>query len=207
MLLDLIKLYWFRIRYRNQNSHNLTYAVNIFDLKHCHIGKWTYGGIQINDWSTKDYKVKIGNYCSIGPNVLFLLGSDHALDTITTYPLKVKKLKMVNKEAFSKGDITLGDDVWVGANVTICSGVTIGQGAVIAAGAVVTKDIEPYAIVGGVPARIIRYRFTQEIIQQLLTVNLDDLLSGTSLINIETFYEKINSKDDLDRVLKDYSYE
>lgn len=207
MLLGLIKLYWFRIRYRNRNSHNLTYAVNIFDLRHCHIGKWTYGGIQINDWSSKDYKVKIGNYCSIGPNVLFLLGSDHALDTITTYPLKVKKLKMVNKEAFSKGDIILGDDVWIGANVTVCSGVTIGQGAVIAAGAVVTKDVEPYAIVGGVPARIIRYRFTQEIIQQLLTVNLDDLLSGTSLINIEIFYEKINSKGDLDRVLKDYSYE
>ena len=114
---------------------------------------------------------------------------------------------MVNKEAFSKGDITLGDDVWVGANVTICSGVTIGQGAVIAAGAVVTKDVEPYTIVGGVPARIIRYRFSQEIIKRLLTVDLERLLGRTSVANIGTFYKKINNNDDLERMLKDCNYE
>lgn len=194
MLLGLIKLYWFRIRYRNRNSHNLTYAVNIFDLKHCHIGKWTYGGIQINDWSSKDYKVKIGNYCSIGPNVLFLLGSDHALDTITTYPLKVKKLKMINKEAFSKGDIILGDDVWIGANVTVCSGVTIGQGAVIAAGAVVTKDVEPYAIVGGVPARIIRYREANLYKAHLLKVDITEIIDKANEKNINEYYNKLSNK-------------
>lgn len=199
MIKDYLKLFCFRREFKKANMHNFTHAVNIFDINHVEIGKWSYGGIQINDWGLNDYKVKIGSYCSIGPNVLFLLGSDHSMHTITTYPLKVKKLKIVEKEALSKGDIILKDDVWVGANVTICSGCIIGQGAVIAAGAVVTKDVPAYAIVGGVPAHVIKYRFSTDIVDKLKKIDLVNLLDNANERNIEHFYESIseNNIDDL----------
>lgn len=184
------------------NAHNQTHAVNIFNMNHIEVGRMTYGGIEINDWGFENYKVKIGSYCSIGPGVLFLLGSDHNLDTITTYPLKVKKLQSVQKEAFSKGDITLGDDVWIGANVIICSGVKIGQGAVIAAGAVVTKDVDSYAVVGGVPARLIKYRFSQKIIDSLEHTCIADILDKADNLNIDLFYRKID-ENNADTILKE----
>lgn len=81
---------------------------------------------------------------------------------VSTYPFK-RKLFHGGEEAVSKGDIIVGDDVWVGYGATILSGVHIGQGAVIAAGAVVNKDVPPYAIVGGIPAKVIKYRFSESV--------------------------------------------
>ena len=75
-------------------------------------------------------------------------------------------------EAWSKGPIVINDDVWLGTNALILSGIEIGQGAVIAAGAVVTNDIPPYAIAAGVPAKVIKYRFNQEMIDKLLQLDL-----------------------------------
>ena len=71
----------------------------------------------------------------------------------------------------TNGDIVVGDDVWVGQRAIIMSGVNIGQGAVIGAGAIVTKNVPPYAIVGGIPAKVIRYRFSEELIQELLKID------------------------------------
>lgn len=195
MIFSLIRLFIFRRKYRKVNKHNLSHAVNVFNLQHITAGKYTYGGIQINDWGCNDYKVIIGNYCSVGPNVLFLLGSDHNLSTLTTYPLKVKKHHCVSFEANSKGNIVLLDDVWIGANVTICSGVTIGQGAVVAAGAVVTKDVPPYAIVGGVPAKIIKYRFSEEIIKKLSEIDIVELLDKSNTKNLDLFYTKLTEEN------------
>ncbi len=195
MIFTLLKLLLFKKKYRKLNKYNLTHAVNFFDLNHVEVGKWSYGGIQINDWGKDDNKVIIGNYCSIGPNVLFLLGSDHNLNTLTTYPLKVKKLNCVLKEANSKGDIVLADDVWLGANVTICSGVTIGEGAVVAAGTVVTKDVPPYAIVGGVPAKIIKYRFSEKIIKRLTEIDIVELLDKSNTKNLDLFYTKLTEEN------------
>lgn len=195
MIFNYIKLFIFRRKYRKVNNHNFTHAVNMFNLKHIEVGKWSYGGIQINDWGFDEHKVIIGNYCSIGPDVLFLLGSDHNLSTLTTYPLKVKKHHCVSFEANSKGDIVLSDDVWIGANVTICSGVTIGQGSVIATGAVVTKDVPPYAIAGGVPAKIIKCRFSEKLIKKLTKINIGELLDYSNLKNLEYFYTKLTEEN------------
>ncbi len=79
--------------------------------------------------------------------------------------------KDANKDAVAKGGITIGHDVWVGARANILSGVTIGNGAVVACGAVVTKDVPAYAIVGGNPAQVIRFRFTEDQIKSLLEIN------------------------------------
>lgn len=113
---------------------------------------WTWG---------EGAKLYIGKFCSIGANVQFLLGGEHHTEWITTYPFNVL-LKDVYPSsetcAKTKGDIRIGNDVWIGNDAKILSGVTIGNGAVIASSAVVTEYVEPYTVVGGVPAKFIKDR-------------------------------------------------
>ena len=112
-------------------------------------------------------KVIIGDYCSIGQNVYFVT-ANHALDLVTTYPFKSLEKFYTDQSLPISDDHVLckptlvGNDVWIGNNVQIMAGVTIGDGAVIAAGSIVTKDVAPYAIVGGNPAKLIRYRIEDE---------------------------------------------
>jgi len=101
-----------------------------------------------------------------------MMGGEHRIDWVTTYPFNVlnKKYSYVKGHPMSKGDIKIGNDVWVGMNATIMSGVTIGDGAVIANGSIVSKDVKPYEIVGGNPAKHIKFRFDEEIINNLLEI-------------------------------------
>ena len=130
----------------------------------------SYGIPTIEDWE-QGSTVEIGSFCSIAKNVLILLGGNHRLDWISTYPFtpmfhtKNPSMKDYNT---TKGNVIIKNDVWIGMNSIILSGVTIGNGAVIAAGSVVTKDIPDYAVAAGNPARVIKYRFTQETIDLLL---------------------------------------
>ena len=152
-------------------SDSLVKPVSYYNMDRIVIGKKSYGDLFIIDETPINVMVKIGNYCSIAPKVVFLLGAEHNINTVSTYPFKAIDYG-VKKEAGSKGDIVIADDVWIGYGAIITSGVTIGQGAVIAAGAVVTKDIPPYAVVGGCPAKIIKYRLSENIRKQLLEVNI-----------------------------------
>ncbi|WP_068171241.1 CatB-related O-acetyltransferase [Neokomagataea thailandica] len=136
------------------------------------IGEHTYGKPEIIEPAYAS--LEIGRFCSIGPKVLIILGN-HRYDTVTTYPFKTLKAFWPEAEDAvddhtSKGGIIIGHDVWVGARAVILSGVTVGSGAIIAAGAIVTKDVPPYSIVGGNPARVIRYRFSEDVIQKLLAI-------------------------------------
>jgi acetyltransferase-like isoleucine patch superfamily enzyme len=187
-----IKLEKFRKKWRNKNPHNYTIANNLFDYQKIVVGRKTYGYLNITDYSEADTKVYIGSYCSIAPGVQFLLGGEHQLHSLSTYPFKTMNFGYV-KEAGSKGDITVADDVWIGTNAIICSGITIDQGAVIAAGAVVTRNVPAYAIVGGNPARIIKYRFAQEIIQYLQETDLARLFDSFTSRQLDTIYQTLDT--------------
>jgi hypothetical protein len=119
----------------------------------------------------------IGKFCSIACGAKFLFNcANHTLKSLSTYtfPLFYKDWDLEKSDVATawdnKGDIVIGNDVWIGYEAVIMAGVHIGNGAIIAARAVVTKDVPPYTIVGGVPARPIRKRFDEEVIQELETL-------------------------------------
>ena len=161
--------YWNWFTWKRANRHNRTAPVNVFDHAKVRVGKGTYGGIEAFFFGAADERIEIGNYVSIGPHVTFLAGGEHRLDGVSTYPFLAYGAGEV--EAVSKGSIVVKDDVWIGLGAKILSGVTIGQGAVIAAGAVVVKDVPPYAIVGGVPAKLIRWRFSETVRNKLAAID------------------------------------
>ena len=122
--------------------------------------------------------VRLGKYCSIGENCTFVL-SNHVTDRFTTFPtacLGAPPLFSVgNASSFSRGDILIGSDVWIGANCTVMDNITIGDGAVVGAGSVVTKSVPPYSIVGGAPARHIRFRFTEPLVAEIVALRFWEL--------------------------------
>jgi len=130
------------------------------------IGHGTYGKPVIHDFHET---LNIGKYCSIGPDVTIILGGNHRPDWVTTYPFNqiYRELRHIKGHPTSKGPINIGHDVWIGAGCMILSGVNVGNGACIAAGSVVVKDIPPFAIAGGNPAKVLKYRFDEETIKQL----------------------------------------
>lgn len=136
------------------------------------IGEYSYGTPQIR-WLIGKERVSIGKFCSFSPGVQILMSGNHPIDTVSSYPFaSLKDLwpGALGECPTAKGDVQIGHDVWVGLDAVILSGVTVGDGAVIAAKAVVTKDVPPYAIAAGNPARIVKYRFDEDTIQMLLEV-------------------------------------
>lgn len=126
-----------------------------------------------------------------------MLQGEHRIDTISTYPFHVQVMKDKATEALSRGDIIVKDDVWIGENALIMSGVTLGQGCIVAAGAVVTKDVPPYAIVGGVPAKVIRYRFTEAQIEKLIQIDYSNLTDDMIREHIDELYQSVDDNTEL----------
>lgn len=177
--------------------------------KDCRIGRYTYGyqGLLEN----YPFALTIGRYCSI--NNTARIWNNHPIEYVTTHPFLDCKMffswdKQEKREEYCKRygrffnnvdyensfirnnePVIIGNDVWIGANVIILPGVTIGDGAILAAGAVITKNVEPYAVVGGVPAKIIRFRFDEEVIQKFLKIKWWDWPIEKIEENIELFYQ------------------
>ena len=182
-------------QWRKKNPHNSTYLIqNGSPIGEVKVGKHTYGGLNVLNCTSN--KLVIGNYCSIAKQTAFILGVDHRMSGVSTYPFK-KLMLHGEQEAISKGDIIIEDDVWIGYGAIILSGVHIGQGAAIAAGAVVSKDVPPYAIVGGVPAKIIKYRFSEPVRRQLERIDFSKIDDEFVEKHISQLYEEIDENTDL----------
>jgi acetyltransferase-like isoleucine patch superfamily enzyme len=146
------------------------------------IGAFSYGRPKVR-FPELGARLAIGRYCSIADKVEILLGGNHRTDWVTTYPFSALRdlwpmAPDVNDYHTSRGDVTIGSDVWLGSGAIILSGVTVGHGAVVAAGALVTRDVPPYAIVGGNPAKLIRFRFDETVVAALLETAWWDLPQG-----------------------------
>lgn len=136
---------------------------------HYSIGVGSYGLPIVHDWQ-EGATLRIGAYTSIAEHVEIFLGGHHRADWVTTYPFPAMVPEAVDipDYAFSRGDVVIGSDVWLCTNAIILSGVSVGHGAIVAAGAVVSRDVAPYSVVAGNPARHVRWRFTEAIREALL---------------------------------------
>lgn len=193
-IVGYFKLAIFKCRWRKKNKHNFTDAQNIYPLNVVSVGKETYGSLRVLYFSNPNEKLKIGSYCSIGGDVVFVLGGNHPLELLSTYPFAKHFHKPEQKieDKSTKGPINIGSDVWIGHGVIILSGVTIGQGAVIGAGSVVSKDVPPYSIYLG--NRVVKYRFSQEIIDELIKIDYDKI-TRDQLFEIEPLMYQTVTKD------------
>jgi acetyltransferase-like isoleucine patch superfamily enzyme len=153
----------------NVNLENKTFVGSDCSIIDTKLGSHSY----INS-NTKILSADIGKYTSIGSNVMIGVGQ-HPTNLVTTHPAFYSNNKAFETysdkmyyEEFDK--CIIGNDVWIGSNSTILNGVKIGDGAIIALGAVVTKDVQPYSIVGGIPAKVLKFRFNENIIDRLLQI-------------------------------------
>lgn len=164
-LITFIRMYFYmsllKIKLRNLGNNSLIYYAHIVEPYNVSIGHHVY--INRNcDLITTGSRIEIGNYVIIGPNVT-IIAQNHDISNW--------KKPMIYSSKYKRGDIKIADDVWIGANVTILAGVTISRGSVIGAGAVVTKNVEAFSIVGGVPAKKIKDRFSENIRKQASQIN------------------------------------
>jgi len=168
---------------RRKRKKSLFTKDRLKDQKHVvEVGDHTYGHPKVFYWQ-ENATLKIGKFCSIAEDVVIFLGGNHRVDWVTTYGFPVfldewpegagieNGPGFVKGRPYTKGDVIIENDVWIGYGVTIMSGVKIGNGAVVGARAVVTRDVEPYTIVAGNPARVIRKRFSEEVIGKLLKLS------------------------------------
>jgi acetyltransferase-like isoleucine patch superfamily enzyme len=171
------------------------------------IGKYTYGhqNIEIYYWGEGTW-LDIGSFCSISGYVHVYLGGNHRLDWATTYPfghINQNIFDSFNGEGHpqTKGNVVIGNDVWIGTHVTIMSGVIIGDGATIANNSVITKDVEPYAVVGGNPAKFIKKRFDDETVNQLLELKWWEL-EDSHINQMSSYLCNSNFKEYLPELIK-----
>ncbi len=203
---DFIKRTEFRsleYDWRKKNEHNYITLnplsdPNAIDLTT--IGRMSYGSPIIRTYGNQSCRLCIGSFVSIAEDVSIMLAGGHYLKHLSSFPFKTYLLGQ--NESLSKGEVKIEDDVWIGARAVIMSGVSIGRGAIIAANAVVNKDVPPFSIVGGVPARVIKYRFSPDIINKLMELDFSKLTYEIIRREMDQLYKEIDSVEDLETIIK-----
>ena len=204
--------------YPNENIKTVCYIANLPKRPNVEIGDFTYYSDNHNspeifyDHIQHHYdflgdRLVIGKFCAIAEGVTFIMnGANHRMDGITTYPFNIfgggwEKVTPTLSQLPFKGDTVIGNDVWIGQNVTIMPGVKIDSGAIIAANSNVTKNVEPYTIVGGNPAKVIKKRFNDKVVDLLLKLewwnwdeqkifdNLEKLVSLNDISSVQKLLE------------------
>lgn len=177
-------------------------AENIFTL-----GRGSYGAFDVTYFEEKAVNVLGGRFSSLAGGIIFLMGGNHPIKSVSSFPFDIPRvvesffgkvhpgIRAVPKVRHNPHQIIFGSDVWIGRCVTIMGGVKIGNGAVLGANAVVAKDIPPYAIAVGNPARVVKYRFDEDTIKKLLAVkwwnwSLEKIADNLPLMNdVEKFLD------------------
>lgn len=170
--------------YPNPAIPSVCFIKNIITRANIAVGDYTYydnpdGPEDFESHVTHHYaflgdRLIIGKFCAIARGITFVMnGANHRMNSVTTYPFNImgggwEAYTPALEDLPFKGDTVVGNDVWIGQDVTVMPGVQIGDGAIIAACSVLTKDVAPYTVVGGNPARLIRKRFDEELINDLL---------------------------------------
>jgi acetyltransferase-like isoleucine patch superfamily enzyme len=156
------------------------------------VGRGTYfADLLFFRWGNE--KITIGNYCSISRQVRILAGGGHKTDAVSTFPFDTMLLgksggTLSDRSYSSKGGIEIGSDVWIGFGATIAGSVKIGHGAVIASNATVLTDVPPYAIAVGNPARVTKYRFSEEAVKELLEIKWWEWAEEEIKWRVDDFY-------------------
>jgi len=177
-------------------STGIKYTKDVVKGKYFDIGEYTYGVPKVVPDVIWISRLKVGRFCSIAEGVTILLGGAHPMSRITTYPFKAfpddwppaALLPPTDPSMLRTGDVTIGNDVWIGHGALILAGADIGDGAVVGAAAVVAGRVEPYSIVVGNPARVIRKRFDEDTIQKLLEVRWWDWPTERINANLDVIF-------------------
>jgi acetyltransferase-like isoleucine patch superfamily enzyme len=193
-MISVIRLLYFRWVWRSRNRHNSTVPGRVFPLERVSVGNHSYGPLNVHYFGGTEEYLSIGNFVSIAEGVHFLLGGEHRQDRLFTYPFRERFLGDY-REALTKGAVLVEDDVWIGFGATVLSGVKIGRGAIIGACALVVKDVPPFTIVGGVPARAIHSRLSSQMINDLCNIEYSALNQEIILDNSEVFLSEATDEN------------
>lgn len=185
-------------KWRKRNPHNLTIAASLFNPDSVRVGRKTYGELHINLGTNPARRVTIGAFCSIAPQVSFII-NPHNYRFFSTWGWQIYAYHERNYDWEKKTEIVVEDDVWIGQGATILGGAVLRQGCVIGANTVVSGEIPPYAIYAG--NRIIRYRFTPEICEKLNRIDFARIDDAT-VEAIRGWHKQEINEENVDDLLK-----
>lgn len=202
--MNLVRKVYRRIHDRLFQKEQFGFLRDCKRLERYEIGEWTHGHFGLQILSPEGGTLRIGKFCSIARGVTIMLGGEHRANWVSTYafPALMPGAETTKDFSRSKGDVTIGNDVWIGLDSLIMSGVTIADGTIVGAGSVVRRSFPPYSIVAGNPASLAGYRFPKGIIDELMRIQwwnwpVEKIRQSFPLLlseNVEQFVNTYRSK-------------